>query len=367
MNQSRWQRLLNMIVESTFDAMVFNPGPTLTYLTGLNFHLMERPTILIAVPGRQPVMILPELERAKIQSAADAIQAFTFGDNPATWQSGFTQALQSSNLAGKTIGVEPTRLRFLEMQFLQCAAPTNRYLPADEIVAHLRLCKDQDEVDCMRTAVRIAQDALKATLPAMKVGVSERELSSELTLQLLRAGSDAELPFSPIVASGPNSANPHAAPSDRTLQDGDLVVIDWGAYHRGYCSDLTRTFAIGSIEPEFEQIYRLVQSANAAGRTAARPAVPAGDVDLAARSVIDGAGFGKYYFHRTGHGLGMEGHEPPYIYAENKLILKPGMTFTVEPGIYLDGRGGVRIEDNVLITPEGVDVLSDFSRDLMVL
>jgi Xaa-Pro dipeptidase len=175
------------------------------------------------------------------------------------------------------------------------------------------------------------------------------------------------MPFAPIVASGPNSANPHSIPTERRLTPGDLLILDWGATYQGYISDLTRTFAIGQPDPELKRIAQVVHEANATSREAARPGISAGDVDRAARSVIDKAGLGEFFIHRTGHGIGLEAHEDPYIYAENTLILAEGMTFTVEPGVYLPGRGGVRIEDNVVITVQGAESLSDLPRELIVL
>jgi Xaa-Pro dipeptidase len=367
MTTQRIDSLLQLIKPSQLDAIAINPGPTLTYLTGLTFHLMERPTVLLLVPGRQPIIILPELEQAKLSHAQIPLQPFAFGDNPATWQTTFDQAVRALDLDHKTIGVETNRFRFLESLFLQASTPHSKLVGADAVLSQLRMKKDPDELQNMRKAVHIAQEALTNTLPYVKSGVTEREIAAELSIQLLRAGSDAEMPFAPIVSSGPNSANPHASPSERMLQNGDLLVIDWGAYYHGYCSDLTRTFAIGNITPEFKKIASLVAQANAAGRSSARPGIPAGKVDQAARSVISAAGYGAQFFHRTGHGIGMEGHEPPYIFGENDLTLEPGMTFTIEPGIYLAGMGGVRIEDNVAITENGCEVFSDLSRDLITL
>ena len=218
----------------------------------------------------------------------------------------------------------------------------------------------------MRRAVEIAQDALEATIPSFKIEMTEKALAGELVIQLLRHGSDPELPFAPIVSSGPNAANPHASPGDRKLQPGDLLVIDWGAAYEGYISDLTRTFAVGEVAEEYRKIHKLVQEANAAGRAAAKPGVPCAAVDKAARDVIDRSGYGEYFTHRTGHGIGMEGHEEPYMRGDNMQILEPGMAFTVEPGIYLPGRNGVRIEDNVVITENGAEVLSDMPRELRI-
>jgi Xaa-Pro dipeptidase len=231
----------------------------------------------------------------------------------------------------------------------------------------MRMLKEPGEIENMRLAVHIAQEALLATIPSIKPGKTEHEIASELSSQLLRAGSDSEFPFTPIVSGGPNSANPHAVPTDRPLQVGDLLVIDWGAAYHGYFSDLTRTFAIGNVEDEFRQIARIVEQANVAGRAASRPGIPAGQVDQVTRKVIVDAGYSKYFTHRTGHGLGLEGHEQPYIFAENTQVLGEGMTYTVEPGIYLPGRGGVRIEDNMVITAGGSETLSDLPRQLQTL
>jgi len=363
----RQKKLAQALANSKLDFVALNPGPSLTYLTGLNFHLMERPVVALFGQESAPIIILPELETAKLEELPFFVQAFSYGEDPADWPAVFNKAIRSAGTDGRTVGVEPTRMRFLELRMLENAAARTRFVSGEEIFAELRMRKDADEAAAMRTAVKIAQNALEATLPIVKEGVSEREIASELILQLLRAGSEGEMPFSPIVSGGPNSANPHASPSDRKLQAGDLLVIDWGAAYHGYISDLTRTFAIGSVEAEYQQIARVVLEANSAGRAAARPGVSAGSIDAAARGVIEAAGYGAAFFHRTGHGIGMEGHEAPYIRAGNPLILEPGMAFTVEPGIYLTGRNGVRIEDNIVITADGAECLSDLPRELRTL
>jgi Xaa-Pro dipeptidase len=367
MTTDRLNRLLDLLDFEGLNALALNPGPTLTYLTGLNFHLMERPTVLLVAHGTDPVLILPELEQSKALTARLPLRTFTYSDNPLTWDAAFLEASQALQLNGRLIGLEPNRMRYLELSFLQRAAPEAGFRPAEHAVSALRLQKDAAEIEAMRQAARIAETALQATLPCVRVGMTERQLASELVIQLLRAGSDSELPFAPIVAFGPNSANPHSVPGDRPLQAGDLLLFDWGAAYRGYISDITRTFAVGAIDPELEAIYRAVQAANAAGRAAGKPGLPAGQVDNAARQVITAAGYGPYFTHRVGHGIGMEGHEPPYMYAGNPLLLEVGMAYTVEPGIYLPGRGGVRIEDDLVITPTGSESLTALPRELVVL
>lgn len=364
---SRQERLATLLADEGLAALALNPGPSLSYLTGLSFHLMERPVVAIFFPHNPPVVVLPELEAGKVERLPYPVKSFKYGEDPTTWVSVFRKAARAADLNGRKIGVEPTRLRVLELRLLESAAPAADFVPAANSLSQLRIRKDDAEVAAMRRAVEIAQRALQATLPAVKAGVSEREIASELTLQLLRSGSDSEFPFTPIVAGGPNSANPHAIPTQRMLKPGDLLVIDWGAADSGYISDLTRTFAIGEVDAEQQKIARMVLEANQAGREAARPGAAAGEVDRAARAVIDAAGYAEYFTHRTGHGIGMEGHEEPYMRAGNPLILEPGMAFTVEPGIYLPGKGGVRIEDNVVITHSGAETLSDLARELVTL
>ncbi|HWQ05410.1 MAG TPA: Xaa-Pro peptidase family protein [Longilinea sp.] len=364
MNPDRLSRLYELMRADGLTAVILNPGPTLTYLTGLQFHLMERPTLVIFAPPAVPVIVLPELESGKLSQSLFKLRAFTYGENPAKWGDAILAACQEINLNGKTVVVEPLRLRFMELQYLQDAAPRAIFISGEATLNSLRIQKDQNEVDAMRKAVKIAEQGFLGMLERAKSGMTERELAAELSLAMLQAGSEPELPFSPIIASGQNSANPHAVPTDRKLSPGDLVVVDWGATYEGYFSDLTRTLAIDEVDPELIHIASVVAEANGAGRAAAKPGVLAGSVDDAARVVITSAGYGDYFTHRTGHGLGMETHEQPYIFNENILPLAEGMTFTVEPGIYLPGRGGVRIEDNMVVTSTGAETLSSLPREL---
>lgn len=366
MTQLRLDKLISALRTSDLSAVALNPGPTLTFLTGINFHLMERPVVLLVAPDQAPVLVLPELELPKVDLFSYKVQAFAYGENPAEWNDVFRKAAQSLGLEGKRIGVEPRQMRLLEFSHVKAGAPEADYPDASDIFTGLRLKKDKAEVEAMRRAVKIAQAALEATIPLIKIGMTEKALASELVMKLLMHGSDPELPFAPIVSSGPNSANPHASPSARQLQAGDLLVVDWGAASDGYISDLTRTFAVGDVDDEWHKIHKIVQEANAAGRAASKPGIRCADVDKAARQVIQKAGYEKYFTHRTGHGIGMEGHEEPYIRADNMQLLEPGMAFTVEPGIYLANRNGVRVEDNVIITETGADVLSDMPREIRV-
>lgn len=366
MTTARLEKLNASLRTSGLDAVALNPGPTLTYLTGAQFHLMERPVVLLVAQGQDPALVLPELEMLKIEQMPYPVQAFPYGENPSEWEKAFRSAAQALGLDAKRIGVEPNQMRLLEFRYIKVSAPEAEYPDASDVLGSLRLKKDKKEIESMREAVQVAQAALEALIPHIKIGMTEKELAAELVIQLLRNGSEPHLPFTPIVSGGPNSANPHASPTERKLQAGDLLVIDYGATVDGYISDITRTFAVGQVDAEYARIHKIVQAANAAGRAAGKPGAPCANVDIAAREVIDKSGYGEYFTHRTGHGIGMEGHEHPYMRGDNMQLLEPGMAYTVEPGIYLPGRNGVRVEDNMVVTETGSESLSDLPREMRV-
>lgn len=366
MYSQRFKKLLDLMAIQNLDAIALNPGCNMRYLTNLDFHLMERPTVLLIRNNGDVALVLPKLEASRAEKSFSKDHLFTYGDNPATWTDVFSSAFGHLRLGKSRVGVESTRLRFLELNFLKKSLPESEIIAADEVFAKFRVIKDQSEISFMRKAAQIAQNALRDTLSEPVTGKSERELESLLTINLLKNGS-GELPFSPIVASGANSADPHATPSDRVVQSGDLLLFDWGASFEGYASDITRTFAVGEVDPLLNKIAEIVRQANHKGVISGKPGVTAGSIDDATREVITTAGYGESFIHRTGHGLGMESHEAPYILSENSLILEPGMVFTVEPGIYLPGKGGVRIEDDVVITESGAESFTDMPRELRII
>jgi Xaa-Pro dipeptidase len=362
---NRIEALSSQLTQKGLDWVALNPGPSLRYLTGLSFHLMERPVVVLVGSSGQVKVILPELERAKVAALPFEAEIIPFGDDPATWQGVYEEALSDISDKSLRVGVEPTGLRFLELDLLRKALPKAEFVDESAALAGLRMRKGNDELKAMRQAAIIAQNAILSTLETVKPGQSELQISAELMVQLFRAGSEAELPFAPIVSTGPNTANPHASPTDRILREGEMLLIDWGASFGGYFSDITRTFFCGEPNEEMKQIADLVEKANAAARLGSNAGMPAGEVDQLARDVITQGGYGDYFTHRTGHGLGMEAHEPPYIFQGNPLILEPGMVFTIEPGIYLPGKYGVRIEDDVVVEEEGMRSLTNLPRRVM--
>ncbi len=367
MNIPRFDRLLSLMKKHQFEFIAINPGFNLNYLTGLNFHLMERPIVLFIRQDGKSALVLPALEVTRAEKAAACDHLFSYPDDPAEWNNAFQAAANILGISKTSIGVEPNKFRFLEMEFVQNSAPSAKIISAAHVFSDLRLFKDQQEIAYMQEAARIAEAGLRQTLPLLKIGINEIEIAAELNLQCLRAGAQDEFPFQPIVASGPNSADPHAVPGERKIIAGDILLFDWGVRYKGYASDITRCFSIATIDPQMGKIAEIVKMANEAGRIAARPNLQAGDVDNATRKVIAQAGFADYFTHRTGHGLGMDAHEDPYIFNENKQILQPGMVFTIEPGIYIPGKGGIRIEDDVVITDKGSYSLTGMPRDLKVI
>ncbi|MEA4813116.1 MAG: Xaa-Pro peptidase family protein [Anaerolineaceae bacterium] len=364
--QTKLKRLIQIMQAEKLDAIALNPGPNLVYLTGMDFHLMERPVIALFGADGSAAMVLPELEKGKLNGLGFSVQAETYQDDPAIWDAAFAAGF--AGFAGRAlkVGVEPTRMRVLEEIFLRKALPQAEIVPAGEAIAKLRLCKDEDELKKMRRAALTAQEALLATLKVIRPGWSELQIAGELMSQLFKAGAQGEA-FIPIVSISENAANPHASPGERTLREGDILLFDYGTGFEGYNSDITRTFSCGEISAEMQTVANLVHEANRNAREHTKAGMQAGEVDALARSVIEVGGYGPYFTHRTGHGLGMEVHEAPYIFAGNPLVLEEGMVFTIEPGIYLPGRFGVRIEDDVVVTQDGLRSLSDLPRQVLPL
>jgi Xaa-Pro dipeptidase len=307
-----------------------------------------------------------EAPAAKSHLPEDA-QLFTYSDEEGH-EHVFLRVAARLNLENRPIAVEYLAMRLLEMRRIEQAFSGCPILATEPWLPKLRLSKDSAEIALMRRAVEIAEAAMNRILDerAIRPGRTELQVAADLQVAMLREGGQGEA-FYPIVAAGPNSASPHVHPSDRPLAEGDLVIVDWGTTYEGYRSDITRTFVLGTPTPDMERIHDAVLAANQAGRLAARPGKPAQEVDRVARRAITLAGFGEHFIHRTGHGLGLETHEPPYIVEGNLELLQEGMTFTVEPGIYLPGLGGVRIEDDVVLTEAGSETLTTLPRELISL
>lgn len=364
MNKHRLAAIQTQLKNQNLAAMALMPGPNLLYVSGMHTHLSERPLVLLVPQSGDPAVIIPLLEAPKATAAGlQAERIFAWGDGEG-YMGAFQQACQAMGLAGQTIAVEKLYMRMLEWDMLEEFAAGLQREYADPILNGLRLVKDAEEVAKMQKAVDSAEAAMTALLPQIKIGMTEQQIAVLLTQELMNAGSD-RVSFGPIVSSGPNAASPHAVPTNRPIQDGELMIIDWGAIIDDYPSDITRTFAVGEISDQLKNMYQTVRAASAAGVAEVNPANSCSTIDEAARQIIEDAGYGQYFIHRTGHGIGLEIHEEPSMMTGNKTPLVPGMTFTVEPGVYIQDVGGVRIEENVLVTTDGHRLLTSFTRELI--
>lgn len=364
MNEERLAKLTAEILAHGLDGIALVPGPNMVYVSGIHSHLSERPCVLFFPADDEPAIIIPRLEAMKAEAAGIRPERIFAWSDQEGYAGAFQQASASLELSDYLLGVEALRMRVLEYELLRRFAAGITTTQAEPVMNALRLRKDETELAAMRRAVAVAEEAMHKLLPQIRIGQTEKEIAAMLVQELNAAGAHG-LAFPPIVASGPNSASPHAVPTDRPIGPGELLVIDWGALVDDYPSDLTRTFAVGQIEPEFERIYETVRLANEAGKKASRPGATGQEIDRAARDVIEEMGYGEYFIHRTGHGLGLEVHEHPSLVEGEQEGLPVGAVFTVEPGIYLPGRGGVRIEDNVVLTPDGHKSLTSFPRELI--
>jgi Xaa-Pro dipeptidase len=344
-------------------ALALTPGANLLYLLGLTIHASERLAVAF-VPYSGPIrMVLPALEQPRAASEMQAEIAFYPWHDAEGYQQALQQCAADLDLSGQ-LAVEYGAMRVLELRAIEAVAAVT-VQDASALLAELRMVKDASELRAMRAAVAAVETGLQAAIEAIRPGVSEREIADVWERAMQAAGS-AGPSFTTIVASGPNSANPHHTTGDRRMQPGDLIILDGGARVGGYISDITRTVALGEPSDEARAIYAAVQAANAAGREAVRPGASGATIDQAARQVIEAAGYGPQFMHRTGHGIGLETHEPPYIHAASTEPLPVGATFTVEPGVYVAGVGGVRIEDNVVLTADGMESFTTFPRDLIL-
>jgi Xaa-Pro dipeptidase len=358
-------RLRQALAAAHLDALAVVPGANLRYLAGIGFTTKLRLTMALFTASGPAALVVPRMEQARAAAESRVpFQVYPWDDGEQPTDA-LRRAAADLSLAGR-IGVENTVMRVFELRALEAAVPGAEMVDATPLLAAMRAAKDARELAAIRQAVRIIEATLRETLGRMCAGMTEREVAAIWNNAITAAGCVPA--FETTVGSGPNGANPHHTNSDRRLQPGDLVVLDGGVCYDGYASDITRTVAVGEPGEEARRIYALVQQANAAGRAAAALPGATGDaIDRAARAVIEAGGYGPYFFHRTGHGIGLEIHEPPFIVTGATEPLPVGATFTIEPGIYLAGFGGVRIEDDVVIAPDGAESLTTFERELIVI
>lgn len=348
--------------EQGIDVLYVTPGSDLRYLVGYDAKPLERLTCLVLPSDGDPILIAPALELL----AAQASPVGSIGIDIVTWQEHEDAVAIAAIRSGspRVCGVDDHMWAEKVLRFT-AALPDATFVTAGRVVHELRLRKDDAEMDALRAAGH-AIDLVHAHVPqVLRAGRTEREVGRDLADLIFQTGH-VSADFV-IVASGPNAASPHHEVSDRVIEAGDAVVVDiGGTMPSGYCSDSTRTYAVVDVDPQFQQRYDVLQQAQAAARDAVRPGVSCAQIDAAARDVLDAAALGHLFIHRTGHGIGLDTHEEPYIVAGNDRPLEPGMAFSIEPGFYETGRHGARLEDIVMCTATGGESVNHQPRELVV-
>nr|WP_199854047.1 Xaa-Pro peptidase family protein [Plantactinospora sp. BB1] len=348
--------------DAGLDALLIPPGSDLRYLTGYHAHALERLTCLVLPATGEPTLVVPTLERPAAEASPAPRTGVRIVDHPDGTD---PYPLVVRALGGPVAAVGlGDRMWAEQVLALRAVLPGTTQRLAGEVLRGLRLRKSAAEVAALREA-GAAIDAVHARMAEwLRPGRTEAEVAADISVGIREAGH-ATADFA-IVAAGPNGASPHHGTSDRVIGVGEPVVVDiGGTMPSGYCSDSTRCYVVGDPPADYTDYYQVLHAAQQAAVGAVRPGVSAAAVDSVAREVIADAGYGAAFLHRTGHGIGLDGHEDPYLVAGNELPLEPGMAFSIEPGIYLAGRHGARIEDIVVCTPDGVERLNTLSRDLV--
>ena len=357
----RMERAADQAAAAGLTGVLVAPGPDLVYFTGyMPVAITERLTLLAIQSGRKPVLITPSLERpdAERSPSAASLELVDWSDGHDPYAA-FAPALDPSG--SYAISDSAWALQLLG---LQQALPSTHYVSMTGALPMLRAIKDADELERLAVAGAAADRCFEEIVKVRFAGRTENEVAADLAALLMEHGH-SQVDFT-VVGSGPNGANPHHEADDRTIEEGDMIVLDFGGLKDGYGSDTSRTIHVGEPTDEEREVFEVVRRAQQAGFEAVRPGVACQEIDRACRRVITEAGYGEQFLHRTGHGIGLTTHEPPYMVEGEEQPLEPGMCFSIEPGIYLSGRFGVRIEDIVTCTEDGGRRLNNTSREMRI-
>ncbi|MDC0226651.1 Xaa-Pro peptidase family protein [Alphaproteobacteria bacterium] len=355
---------INIIFDnSNLEMVAIVPGANFRYLTNGNFHLMERPTVLLLKKNTKPIVILPLLE-------VDVFKNLNFDAEIISWQDkdGYINAFyKASQLLGKlnSIGVEGQRIRFFESSALQEVFPDSKIVNSHALISKIRLNKDSNEIDSLKKAISISEKSLSTTLDFIKENKTELEIKNFLIQELYKNGSEG-LSFDPIVLASKNSALPHGHSTNYNLKKGDAILFDFGGTINGYNADITRTFFLDHADDYQIDVYKSVLEANLIGIEKSKVNTTLHEVDNSVLNFLEKSQHSQYIVHKTGHGLGLDVHEDPYVVRGNQEKLEEGMVITIEPGLYNPDALGVRIEDNVHITANGPEILTSFNKKLTI-
>lgn len=356
---TRISRLLDQCRKAGLDGVIITPGPNMRYLIHFTLEVFERHSFLLAGFNRKPALLVPLLDEEKaVESVGNLCDVSSYRDEDGPWKWVEQMLSDVSGVAGVE-GVMSLGL----YRMLESRAKRLRFVEVDDLLRSMRVVKDAEEVARHRESAKILQEAMLRTLGEFHVGVRERELMFAFHRHACELGAETSYC---LIQSGPNSSKPHMEPTARKIGRDEILVFDAAVTYDGYYSDITRTVSTGKISEKQKGIFEVVLKAQEQAIKQAGPGVLAEQLDQVARKHISDEGFAQYFIHRTGHGLGLEVHEEPYIRAGNKTPLREGMIFTVEPGIYIPGQFGVRLEDNLVVSSSGVENTTTLPKTLIL-
>lgn len=347
------------------DAAIVTSTENVFYFSKFYSDPHERLLAVVLFPEAEPFLICPQMEAVAAKNAGFKESIFGYSDTDEPWE---IVVREISKRAGKVhkLAIEKTHMNVERYEILNQAFPDSSFIQAEEKLNQLRLVKDEQELLKLKKACELADYAIEVGARSIKEGITELELVAIVESELKKKGVE-KMSFDTTILAGANAAAPHGSPGTTKVKKGDFVLFDLGVIYEGYCSDITRTLCYGEPKEEHVKVYETVLAAQKAAVAASRPGITCSELDLTARKVIEEAGYGEYFTHRLGHGLGISIHEYPSVTSTNPLVLKKGMVYTIEPGIYIPGEVGVRIEDDVYITENGAETLTKYPKELMII
>ncbi|MBT2216583.1 Xaa-Pro peptidase family protein [Virgibacillus dakarensis] len=362
---NRIETLLAKMKEQDLDGMFVTSAANFYYLSNYYTDPHERVIGVYVSSFHDPLLIVPAMEKPDAKRAGWGFEILGYNDDENPWQL-LRNFIDDAGNTPQSIGIEYDQITLERFQALQRILPQTSLVDAKEILADSRVIKSKKEYTLLKQAAQLADFGIETGINAIQEGVSELAIIAKIEYELKKQGIQG-MSFSTMALSGAQTASPHGNPGMKTIEKGDLVLFDLGVIFEGYCSDITRTVAYKSITDEQKTIYNTVLQAEQKAIEASRIGTPVGKIDLTAREHIEQAGYGAYFTHRIGHGLGIETHEYPSMHSKNELALKEGMCFTIEPGIYVPNTGGVRIEDMIFMTAKGPEQLTKSPKKLQII
>ncbi|MDI7740457.1 Xaa-Pro peptidase family protein [Lysinibacillus fusiformis] len=361
---SKLQQLQSYLKENQYDAAFITTPDNVFYFSNFKSNPHERLLGVMVFQEAEPFLVCPKMEAPDAVNSGWSQEIIGHLDTDNPWNL-IAQAIQARGIPVSTFAIEKSHLTVERLESLQEIYPQANFVRLDDKINEMRVIKDEIEIEKMRKAAGLADYAIEVGCKEIAEGKTEMEILTAVENAIQAKG--CKMSFETMVLSGPKTASPHGTPGDRKIQKGDMILFDLGVIYDGYCSDITRTVAFGEVTEAQKEIYNTVRQANENAIAAVKPGVRAMELDKIARDTITDAGYGEYFTHRLGHGLGISVHEFPSVTGTNELELKEGMVFTIEPGVYKSDVTGVRIEDDVVVTKDGVEVLTKFTKELIVL